>query len=430
MSRSDFESCLPEYRKWKRSNMAMTEIEIMICEFPDRDWDWKSLSYNSSVSFEMYLKFPDKDWCWIGLSAKATGKFLVDRPDLPWVWDVVAAHVEIGFIDVHPNIPWNYWVISRRNDLSEDFIIKNIDLPWDWVVLSENISLDFIGKVRGMLDMCHVSARKDITPEFVGLHPDWGWDISCLAKNVKFPISWFTDKNYIPTETVLIEWQEREKSIRTFRQAMSDPAEFFWEFSKYNTEDNSKEFMRMVDMGEVTREDFWFWFSASKYISLDFILRHINKPWFWTRLSQNPIVTEKFVMDNPDLPWDWVELWVANPNTGHDFAIKYKDRIGNSLFSSDKITLDFLKRFPVENIFFNLLSWNKCLTAEIYRYYSDQRWDYIGLSMISCLDSSDYLFENFLKDCAKRRGCIVGVLWAHPVMYPLRNLVADYVDWE
>jgi hypothetical protein len=434
MLRSNFKVHWDKYRIWKRATISKTEIEEMVLEFPDKNWNWKELSYNRSVSFGIYLKFPDKDWTWLGLSTKVTGKLLTDYPTLPWVWDVVAAHVEIGFVESHPEFPWNYWLVSRRDDLSAEFVEKNLDLPWDWDVIAQktNLDLNFISKIRERVHIGCISCRDDLTPEFVDSHPDWGWDMGILSKNVKFPISWFEDKMYSPTESVQSAyWVERLKPKHNFREASTSSTFLYWEFDgMFKDSDNFEEFVKMTEEGCDIQRAVWAWFSSKNSITLDFVLRHKNKPWNWIFLSGNSIITEKFILDNPDLPWVWEWVWCVNPNTGYDFALKYQDLIGRHMWGSDKITLDFLRLFPVEKISFQVLSWNMCVTAEIYRYYSDQEWDYAGLSTNSCLDSGSYLFNSFQKDCASRRECISALLNEHPTVYHLRNLIVEYVDWE
>lgn len=428
MSRSILHS---SYKKWKISTMGVTDLESIVSEFPDKPWDWGSLSYNTSISFEMYFKFPDQNWNWLGLSTKATGKLLLDHPNLPWVWHVVSKHIELNFIESNPQFSWDYWVISRREDLTADFVSKHLHMFWDLSIIASNIALDlnFIGETRHLLDMNYVSSREDITPEFVDIHPDWGWVMGCLVKNTNFSLSWFEAKKYSPNEIELVELQRRTKMQVSFSKAVNDENLSLYEFAVYATKDNVVKFMEMADEGVYMRDFVWFWFACVSDITLDFILRHKDKPWNWSVLSSNSIVTEKFVGDNLNLPWDWDELWVKNPNIGCNFILRHKDRISD-LWISPKITFDFLRRFSEESISFGSLSWNTCFSAEIYRYYSDRSWDYHGLSMISCLDSEQYLRKNFQIDCGVRRSSIAGVLKGHLALYPLADLICEYVSWE
>jgi hypothetical protein len=61
------------------------------------------------------------------------------------------------------------------------------------------------------------------------------------------------------------------------------------------------------------REEFWSNLSANPNVTLDMIIKNINKPWNYRMLSKNPNINWEFISNNLDKKWNW-ELISDNPN--------------------------------------------------------------------------------------------------------------------
>ena len=59
-------------------------------KYPDKDWDWKYLSF---ITIEKLIdKYPDKPWDWenISMNDKITLNFIKKHLDKPWDWGWVS----------------------------------------------------------------------------------------------------------------------------------------------------------------------------------------------------------------------------------------------------------------------------------------------------------------------------------------------------
>ena len=90
-----------------------------IKEHPDKPWNWKSMSGNPNITWEIIQQNPDKEWDWRDISSNEniTWEFIQQNPDKPWCWRTLSEN---------QNITW-------------DIVETNPDKPWDWSSLSENI---------------------------------------------------------------------------------------------------------------------------------------------------------------------------------------------------------------------------------------------------------------------------------------------------
>ena len=73
------------------------ELEKLLMVFPDKSWNWTSISWNESLTMEIIEKYIDK--------------------------------------------PWDWTSISCNKGLTMEIIEKYIDKPWDWAHISQNINL-------------------------------------------------------------------------------------------------------------------------------------------------------------------------------------------------------------------------------------------------------------------------------------------------
>ena len=64
--------------------------------------------------------------------------------------------------------------------------------------------------------------------------------------------------------------------------------------------------------------------SSNEYISWDFIMSNLNKPWNWKELSRNKIVNFRIIQENSFLRWDWKSV-SENPNITLDIIINNLD---------------------------------------------------------------------------------------------------------
>lgn len=71
----------------------------LIQQNPDEDWDYKSLSLNPNITWEIVQQNPDKQWDYKSLSKKSniTWEIVQQNPDKPWDYSILS---------INPNITW------------------------------------------------------------------------------------------------------------------------------------------------------------------------------------------------------------------------------------------------------------------------------------------------------------------------------------
>ena len=86
-------------------------------KYPEKPWNWWSISNNPKLTMEIIEKYPEKPWNWWGIS---------NNPKLT-----------MEIIEKYPEKPWNWLGISCNPNITMEFIEKNIN-KIDFERLSEN----------------------------------------------------------------------------------------------------------------------------------------------------------------------------------------------------------------------------------------------------------------------------------------------------
>ena len=67
-------------------------ITYLINKYPDKPWNWPSLSANKNITIQDILSMKDKPWNWSKLSRCANIKDVLNNPDKPWDWFMLSAN--------------------------------------------------------------------------------------------------------------------------------------------------------------------------------------------------------------------------------------------------------------------------------------------------------------------------------------------------
>ena len=65
-----------------------------IKDHPDKPWNWKSLSSNLNITWEIIQQNPDKpwDWMWLSNNPNITWEIIQSNPDKPWDWRYISCN--------------------------------------------------------------------------------------------------------------------------------------------------------------------------------------------------------------------------------------------------------------------------------------------------------------------------------------------------
>lgn len=68
--------------------IEVNHLYILIKLYPDKPWNWYSISQNPNITWEIIQQNPDKPWNWssISINPNITWKIIQQNPDKPWCW--------------------------------------------------------------------------------------------------------------------------------------------------------------------------------------------------------------------------------------------------------------------------------------------------------------------------------------------------------
>ncbi len=219
----------------------MNTLQKLIEKYPDNDWNWGAhgFSSNPAVTPEFVEKHMDKPWSWgiwgLSYNPSITPGFVEKHVDKPWSWDM--------------------WGLSSNPSITLEFIEKNIDKDWSWGELG-------------------LSSNPVVTPEFIRKHigRDWNWEKCVLNGN--------------PKSRTVQEIPYCYERIITAEVVKKNPRSCG---GIYRPGGHPSITPELVD--EYIYLD-WKWgikgLSVNHLMTMEFIEKHMDKPWHWRSLSGNP----------------------------------------------------------------------------------------------------------------------------------------------
>ena len=224
--------------------------------YPDKDWDWRSISCNPNITWEIIQDNPDKYWSWFGISG---------NPNITW-----------EIIKNNPDKNWNRLSISWNPNITWENIQDNPDKDWDWNGISWNPNINWeIIQDNPDKDWVweNISGNPNITWEIIKNNPDKDWNWRGISENPN--ITWEIiqdnpDKDW--------NWSGVSKNPNITWEIIQNNPDKYW---------------------------YWSWVSCNPNITWENIQDNPDKDWDWNGISRNSNITWEIIQDNPDKPWDW-----------------------------------------------------------------------------------------------------------------------------
>ena len=213
---------------WKVASRSPHLTLDFVLKHIDKGLDWKHISSCNFINNDFIDKYPDKSYCWKSLTVNdsiiITEDFVSKYCYKPLDWKFLSAHpsISINFIDkldlnvggnlIKPN--WFSWEVSKRKDITIQFITKYKDFNFNWNAIIKNENINIIDMIE-LLDKLkktqwgfwyYMSLRDDITEEVLEKYPykRWNWWWISKHKNITFEVvkrhpDWNWDWAYLPT---------------------------------------------------------------------------------------------------------------------------------------------------------------------------------------------------------------------------------------
>lgn len=262
----------------KRLDSEITEK--LLTKTIDYDWDWHSLSENTSAKFSLAFinTHKQKSWNWEALSARNDINFdnetFIKLSDINWNWEAISNRADLIFSEELVTIlcekPLNWHLVSQNSSFTPNAktlsILKGQNLDWDAISKNENLSFDILWDFKDRFDWQSVTKNQiiDFTdiPVLLKYQDYVVWDI--VSQSDKFEPS----INNLKQFKNKLNW-----SIINSRTDFTIANEFLEEFSEF------------LD-----------WSNVSKSMEIEFneaLIEKYRTKWDWQLLRNNPQIIDR-----------------------------------------------------------------------------------------------------------------------------------------
>ncbi len=396
-------------RKIKYANKTHTLVRL----FPDKPWDWLSLSCCTHVGTDIFLKnMHNIDYHFF--SKRETLDFAIVKyyPDQTyrWDWSALSAHSCLTTQFINDNIdnpntvrvgecPWNYNVLSASHAITLEIVMKHNDRGWTWKLLSQNSAITFENIFNNLhlpWEYKYLSKNKNVSSAPLDklkvllsytLCKGWDWSVLCSK------LSW----------NAFVFVMGIDETHKTMYPIFPNG---------YHTKLVSLCWMKMTKNKRITCHNIldtlwlpWCMFSLSirKDLTWDIVLRNVNVCWNWTALTQNRNITIKiieettapwdfwqlsskkatpaFILNNPTKDWDWIEL-SYNKNINHVVIERFIDKPWSwNALSFNPHAIPIVEKYPHKPWNWCALSKNTALCWSLVVMHINKEWNWTYLSI-------------------------------------------------
>jgi len=235
--------------RWIASRPTITWLTVQRIPL----WDFKELSYNPNIGWNIAIRYPLRFWDWRALSCKndVTWRIVKDNPHLPWCW----------------------WGLSSNPNITWDIVLANPDCPWDDEGLSWNPSISWdtvLCNPQRKWNWSARSAHPDTTWGIVQANPDKQWDWAVLSAH--------------PNITWEIVQSNSDKPWNYWNMAVQNP-NITWDIVETDYQTGS---------GKL-----WQWYMCNPNVTMEMLTQHPEIPRDIYGISRNPNLTFEFIEKYP-----------------------------------------------------------------------------------------------------------------------------------
>lgn len=261
--------------------------------FPDKDWNWSTLSCNLNLTKEYFLNHQDKNWM-------RTGLMINHAFNLTWLKEHLNPLTEKElklYIKLNKNVSWDeikeesnkewFWNKLTKNSWVHWDLIKDHLENADWRYLSQNSTID-LNAVLDKVNWDYLSFNPNLDFDFVEKHDDKNWSWHNLSFHPKLTSEFF--KKYAKKS-----WSQYGLNLTLDWNFLKNFKQKDWFGLSMNP---------TVPVKELLNNDIYD-ICENLMIGLSVVKNNPKIPWNFRWLSSNPNITPEFILTFPDKEWLW-----------------------------------------------------------------------------------------------------------------------------
>lgn len=304
------------------SNEENNPLWKLIELFPNRPWNWYAVCRNPLTSLDTLERFaesgdPRLDWEGAIRNPNVTEEFCEKYADRYPSKETYYRHAVISIdalIAGNPNDE-EFITLSRNKNIRWRHVEAFPSKPWSYRLLSENhsIPLEVIERDPSRWDFVPISKRPDITIDFVKRHLDRFWDWAALSahRNITYEdvvsnkeLGW-QYKHLSRNPNLTADHLCRLRFILGLRLDVMCPYPYYFSLNETLT---IKEVREINEDAAIDEEEYAWdmeYLSSNPSISVKDILECPEMKWSWRWVSKKESLKWTDVAENPDQKWDW-----------------------------------------------------------------------------------------------------------------------------
>lgn len=213
-------------KPWNMTDLSMT-IDCEHTKASGLPWDYESMSYNPTLTWEMVKSNFDRPWKYEALSShrNITWEIINANPTLNWSANAVSVNpnLTVAIIEENPLFPWNYENVCNNSSLHDAILEKNLDRVWGCKVWSYNWITWDVYQSRPPDYWDYFFLSQSMSAEDIFAHPNEPWDHRGLSQNPT--LTWNMVKSHPE-----ITWDYRGLSdVIDYKDIRENP-DFPWEY--------------------------------------------------------------------------------------------------------------------------------------------------------------------------------------------------------
>jgi hypothetical protein len=298
--------------------------------------------------FTLIRAFPDKQWDWSVISRRNDISFeyvFAHLDDHPWDWTMLSLNPQVGSwtnVQAHPELPWSYLHLACNPTVPLDIVLAD---PGRFHMIQYTTTLSCDNEYT-------LYNRSDFAPQIAFEHPHFKWYWRGITSNPKITYELIKANPHIEwcwhaiclNKRISLDDLLSEPAITRINDIIASP---------HITPEMVPIIQAMPKFNQSsTLADAYYVYSLNKSLPIEYVIANPQLPWNWDCISCHPDLTVDVIdtinTSRAHIPWSAVNLSFKNRSLTVDFVRRHIDWEWNwnYLSMNPSFTLDNIKNNP------------------------------------------------------------------------------------